>query len=81
MWYVITILGLASITNLLVHSEPTMRLRNFLLRNHSGFFRRLLECALCTGFWIGLAFTFNIYLAAIISVVAEFISRKLNSGL
>lgn len=81
MWYVITILGLASITNLLVHSEPTMRFRNFLLRNHRGFFRRLLECALCTGFWIGLAFTFNIYLAAIISIVAEFISRKLNGGL
>lgn len=80
MWYLITILGLASITNLWIYSEPTIRLRNLILGKHEGIFRRLLECAMCCGFWIGLAFTLNIYLAAIISITAEFICRNLGGG-
>lgn len=80
MWYLITILGLASITNLWIHSEPTYRLRNYILGNHQGLWRRLLECAMCCGFWIGLIFTWNIYLAAIISIVSEFMCRNLSGG-
>ena len=80
MWYVITILGLASITNLWIHSEPTIRLRMFLFKDYEGVWRRLLECAMCSGFWLGLAVTWNVYLAAIISIVAELICRKLSGG-
>jgi len=87
MWHLITIFGLASMTVLWVTSHPTNVLRN---KIYKGVYKckdftnlwhwRLINCCLCTGFWLGLIGTWDIYLAAIISVVAEFIYKKLNSG-
>jgi hypothetical protein len=84
---IITILGLASMTVLWVNSHPTNVLRNKLYRKiykckdfTNLWHWRLINCCLCTGFWVGLAGTWDIYLAGIISVVAEFIYKKLTEG-
>ena len=82
----ITILGLACVGVLWINSEPTIRLRNWILGKHQGIFRRLLECAMCSTFhiylWSQLLSTGGIEIlgAAISSVLAEIISNKLNSG-
>lgn len=84
MWY--TIIGLACIGVLWVNSEPTIRLREFILGNHQGVFRRLLECAMCSTwhiyFWSQLLYTGNIDIvgASISAVIAELINRELNNG-
>jgi len=77
MWYLMTILGGACITNLWVHSEPGQWLRSKL---RDSVIKRLLDCALCSGFWIGLIITFNPLTASVISVAAELISKKLTTG-
>jgi hypothetical protein len=84
---IVTILGLASIGVLWVNSEPTIWLRETVYKKIYGcsgwydrWHYRLLTCCLCSSFWIGLIFTTNLYYAAIISVLAELICRKLNSG-
>lgn len=85
MWYVITILGLASLTNLWLHSEPTNKLKHFLYKEVKDkdnlWHWRLINCALCLGFWVGFLFTWDILLAALVSVSAEFICRKLVGGI
>lgn len=77
----ITILGLACLTNLFVHSGPMIYLRMWLFGAKDRWWINLMECAMCSGFWIGLIFTWNLYLACIISILAEFISRKINGNL
>jgi len=42
------------------------------------FFTRLLYCAMCSGFWIALLFTFNISTAVIVSILAEYIHKKIS---
>lgn len=86
MWNdAITILGLASLTNLFIHSEPTTWLRFWIYNKiwkkdyDSKWHFRLLNCALCSGFWIGLI-TGNLLYAGIISICAELISQKLING-
>lgn len=80
----VEIIALASLTNLFVHSEPTNKLKHFiynkLKRSEDDFIFRLISCCLCSGFWIGLLFTFSLYQAAIIAVFAELISKKLTEG-
>lgn len=39
------------------------------------FFVKLLNCCLCSGFWIGLIITQSLYLACIISVLSELINK------
>lgn len=79
------IIGFAAITVLWICSEPTIRLRDFLFRKDN-WFNRLINCAMCSGFHIYLwpmllmNGTVNILYAAIVSVMAEFIVRKLNTG-
>ncbi len=84
MWTIITVLGLACLTNLWIHSEPTNKLRYWLYNKvkdkDSLWHWRLINCALCTGFYVGLLFTWNLYLAAIVSVCAELICKKLTEG-
>lgn len=84
---IVTILGLAAIGVLWVNSEPTIWLRETAYKKIYGckgwydrWHYRLLSCAMCSSFWIGLAVTTNLYYAAIISITAELISQKLNSG-
>ena len=84
MWTLITILGLASLTNLWIHSEPTNFFKEWLYKgvnNRDSLWHwRLINCALCTGFWLGLLITWNILLAALVSVSAELICKKLTEG-
>lgn len=78
------IIALAAITNLWVLSEPTNNLRMWLYNDvkdkEQKWHFRMLNCALCSGFWIGLLFTYNLYSAAIVSICAEFIYKKLTEG-
>lgn len=76
MWF--EIIGLACVGVLWIESEPTQRLRS--LYKKDDLFSRLINCCLCSTFWISLIVTQNIYIAAISSVLAEFICRKLNTG-
>lgn len=41
------------------------------------FFQQLLNCALCTGFWVGLIYYQNIVLGCLVSVFAEIFYRLL----
>lgn len=79
MW--LEILGIASVGALWILSEPTIRFRNWLFKDSNDWFVRLCNCALCSTFWIGLGLSFDIYIAAIASVIAEFIVKNLMSGL
>jgi hypothetical protein len=80
----IEIFALAAITNLWIHSEPTNILRYWLYKNKTDKDRlwhwRLINCAMCSGFWLGLVVTLNIYTAALVAVVAELICKKLTEG-
>ena len=40
--------------------------------------RKLINCSMCSGFWIGLAFYQNFLMACIVSVAAEIYTRLLN---
>ena len=81
------IISIACITYLFVASEPLILFKRFLgfkeedyhtYSKYKQFIYRLITCALCSGFWIGFILTFSVYQAAIISIVAEIIYRKLN---
>lgn len=90
-----TILGAAAITALWINSLPTIELRSLLgfrKKNRNWFLvymTEMLNCAMCSGFWIGLAtaiakgFTgLDVFLiAALTSVVAELLDRKINSAI
>jgi hypothetical protein len=83
MTTILLILGAACLTILAVNSEPTnylldlVGLRKPNAKGIQGALSRLTACCLCSGFWIGLAITENIILAAIIAVTAEAINNKL----
>jgi len=75
---------LSAVTVLAVESKPT----NWLYYNLT---KRLpvrtslqildfLRCPLCLGFWIGLAFTWSIGSAAVVSVLAQFIQNQIISS-
>lgn len=82
---ILEIIGFAAVTVLWICSEPTNRLRDYLFRKDN-WVNRLINCAMCSGFHIYLwpmllmNGTVNILYAAIVSVMAEFIVRKLNTG-
>ncbi len=84
MW---TIIGFACVGVLWIASEPTIRLRNLILRTHQGIWRRLLECAMCSTFhiyfWYQLFVFQNIDIlgASICAVLSEILLQKLNSGI
>jgi len=82
-----TIIELACLSYLFVVAEPSILLREligFKEENYfeygkiKKFFHRLLNCCMCSGFWIGLIATGNIGTAAIISISAEIIYRIMN---
>ena len=84
---ILHLIGLAAISFLFVNSKPTIYLREWIYKKIYGcrgwydrWHYQLLTCSLCSGFWIGLIVTTNLEWAAIISVLAELISQKLNSG-
>jgi hypothetical protein len=78
------ILSISALTFLFIHAEPSIlfkRFSGFKEENYNEYSNakrmiyRLITCSLCSGFWIGLLFTFSIQQAAIISLTAEIIDR------
>lgn len=83
---ILEIIGISCIGVLFINAEPTIRLRNWILGKHEGFWRRLLECAMCSTFWIALTYkliwfqSFDLLFAATCSVLGELICKKLTEG-
>lgn len=83
---IVTILGLSCIGVLWINAEPTIRLREWVWYKIFGsdymnkWHWRLVSCAMCISFWLGLMVTTNLFYSSIISITAELICRKINSG-
>ena len=87
------IIGLACVGVLWINAEPTIRLREWLYKkiykcsrfDHKWHWR-LINCAMCSTFhiyfWYQLFFEFRVDIigASVCAVIAEIISRHLNSG-
>lgn len=79
------ILGLIAINVLFQTAEPIILLKRLLFKEEEyeeytpiwRFFHRMLYCPACSGFWITLLITFNIYTAAICAIAAEWVYKKL----
>jgi hypothetical protein len=85
----ILIIKIAAITMLFVVSEPMILLKRFIgfkdedymkYGKVKAFISRLINCCLCSGFWLGLILTGSMYDAALISIISELI-YKLNNRL
>lgn len=83
---ILLLIALASISFLFAEgAEPIQNIKQFFnihsdaefKNKYQYFFIKLLNCSLCCGFWIGLFFTHSIFLAAIVSVLSEYISKQL----
>ncbi len=78
------ILGIASMSVLFVVAEPMIISKHMVFKMifkknyESNFFWKLINCCLCSGFWIGLVITQDIYQASIISILSELIYKKIN---
>lgn len=81
------VLGLAAIGVLWVASEPGIRLKDWVLGRHQGVFRRLLECAMCSTFWIAILYnliwldTLDLFTSSCSAVLAELVYQKLNNNI
>lgn len=83
---VLMILGIIAINILLQSAEPIIHLKRWIgfkeeeydsYTKEWRFFHRLLYCCACLGFWIALAISCDIYIAAICSVASELIYKKI----
>jgi hypothetical protein len=78
------IIGLACIGVLWINAEPTIKLRSLYRRDD--WFMRLINCCLCSTFWIALIYkliwfqSLDIFTASCASVLGELICRKLTEG-
>jgi len=85
MEWIINILGLASLSVIFVSAEPLIVLKHFSfkrIRNYQDrWFWRLINCSLCSGFWIALAFTGDILTASTVAVLAEVLYQKINGSI
>ena len=83
---ILEIIALACISVLFVVAEPLIRFKYFIYDKifkkdyQNKWHWKLINCALCSGFWLGLIFTYNIYFAAIISILSELIYKKITSA-
>lgn len=86
---ILTIIGLACMGFLFAEAaEPIQNIKEiFNLHTEAicknkvqWFFVKMLNCSLCFSFWLGLIVTLNLYYAAIISILAETISRQFNKN-
>ena len=87
MWLneILLILGIACMSVLFVVAEPLIISKMMVFKMIYGkkdytnsFIWKLINCALCSSFWIGLAITQDIYQASIISILSELIYKKIN---
>jgi hypothetical protein len=74
---------IAAVGVMWINAEPTQRLRSLYKKND--WFNRLINCCLCSTFWIYIVVSaslsqFNIGEACISAIIAEFICRKINEG-
>ena len=53
-WFII-LLGCIGLTDILMYGKILSKPRNYLIKY--SFFKNLLSCAVCTGFWSGLFFS------------------------
>jgi hypothetical protein len=85
MEWIIKIVGLACIGVLFVSAEPAIKLKHFLFNKIENYqdrwFWRLINCSLCSGFWIGLVFTGDILTAATVAVLGEVLYQKINGSI
>lgn len=88
MTEIMTIIAIACFGVLFVAAEPIILIkRGFGFKEEryddmghiKRFFHRMLACALCSGFWIALALTQNLYSAAICSVLAEMLYNRIKT--
>ena len=69
----IKFIGVACFTFLFVTAEPIEKIKDKLCI--TGLLRNLLDCALCSGFWIGIFVYQDIFIASIVACCAELIYR------
>jgi hypothetical protein len=83
---IIEILGIIAINILFQIAEPIILLKRFMGFKEEEydkysklwrFIHRLLYCCACLGFWIALAISQSIYIAAICSIASEWIYTKI----
>jgi hypothetical protein len=81
---IFNIISIAAITFLFIYAEPSILFKRFCRFKEEDYEKyskakrmvfRLITCSLCSGFWIGLLFTFSFQQAALISLMAEVIDR------
>ena len=78
------IIGLACIGVLWITAEPMIRLKG--LYKKDNWFSRLINCCLCSTFWIALIYklvcfgSLDLFVASCSAVLGEFICRKLGEG-
>lgn len=86
MEIIFNIIGISCLTYLLVNSEPMILLKRFIgfkeekymeYNKIKQFIYRLINCCLCSGFWVGLIMTQSLLIAATISIVSEIIYKNL----
>lgn len=82
----IIIIALACLNVLFMTAEPIIILKRAIgfkeenfdqYKPTKRFFHKLLYCCLCTGFWLSLIISQNIFIAAIASVLGEYIYKKI----
>lgn len=88
MWCdtIYNIIWMSCLSVLFVVAEPIIMMkRNLGFREEDicgvqpvrDFFTKLLYCAMCSGFWIGLILSFDPQKAVIVSILSELIYRKI----
>ena len=84
---ILEIIGLSCIGVLSVVAGPIIKFKRFIGFKEEdslkfgavkSFINELINCAMCMSFWIGLIYTHNLMLAAIVSILAEIIYKKLS---
>lgn len=80
-------LGLCIASWLIVEgAEPIQWIKHYLkidddaeyLNDFQWFFKKLFNCFLCTGFWIGICFYWSFPIACIVSLMSEIGGRLIN---
>jgi len=76
--------SLVAITFLFIEAEPLILFKRYLgfreeeydsMSKLKRYFHKLITCHLCSGFWIGLAFTGSLYQAVLVSVLSELLKK------
>ena len=82
----IKLIGISCFIVLLINAEPKKKLELYLKIDKYPFIEKLLNCAMCFGFWFSIPITYYLFGLSInmisgigiITIVAELINRQLN---